>query len=255
MKEYTEKQKQAKEKFCQDRGAWKWNQTWETILGMNEEMISAYAALSSVPHKKGHLSAKVITLIYVASDASITHLYAPGIKNHIEHGLRDLGITKEEFMETLAIATSVGTGTFTECYPAFMKALSEEGIEVTGNAEKVKKLRERCKTELDRWDSGLEKIAGMDLEMLEAYLDYVKAALSKNILEPKVREFLYIALNAAPTTLNKENVYVHIKKALKLGATKDEIAEIFDLVSCNGIHTITVGVPILSEAAGGLQKK
>lgn len=247
MKEYTESQKLAKEQFFQDRGEWKWNDVWEAILGMNENIIGAYSKLSSTPHKKGHLSMKLITLIYIATDASITHLYAPGMNTHMTHGLKDLGITKEEIMEVLAITTTVGAATFTDCYPEFMKALAEKNIPVDGNEELTANLKIRACLELGYWNETLENVAKLDPEMFEAYLDYVKAALSKDVLDDKTREFIYIAINAAPTTRNKEGTYRHIKRALELGATKEEIAEIFDLVCCNGIHTITVGVPILSR--------
>lgn len=246
-KEYTDAQRMAKEQFFKDRGEWKWNDVWETILGMNENIIGAYSKLSSTPHKKGHLSMKVITLIYIAIDSSITHLYAPGMNTHMTHGIHDLEITKEEIMEVLAIATTVGAVTFTECYPAFIRALSEKKISVDENEEKVKAIEVRCYQELGYWNETLENVAKLSPEMFESYLDYVEAALSKNALDKKTREFIYIAIHAAPTTRNPEGVYQHVKRALDLGATKEEIAEIFDLVCCNGIHTITVGVPILNK--------
>lgn len=252
MKEYTKKQRMAKEQFFKDRGQWKWNDTWEAILGMNEDIIGAYSKLSSTPHKKGHLSMKMVTLIYIAIDASITHLYTPGMNTHITHGIKDLGITKEEVMETLAITTTIGAGTFTDCYPMFVKALLEKGVPAEGDGERTAGLRQRGEKELGYWDENLEQVAKLDPEMMEAYLDYLKAALSKNVLSPKDRELLSIAIHAAPTTRNREGVYRHVKRALDLGASKEEIAEVFDLVACNGIHTITVGVPVLSKVVQSL---
>jgi alkylhydroperoxidase/carboxymuconolactone decarboxylase family protein YurZ len=40
---------------------------------------------------------------------------------------------------------------------------------------------------------------------------------------------------------------VHIKNALKHGATKEEIMEVFELISVLGVHSVTMGVPILLE--------
>ena len=53
MQAYTDKQQRIKEQFCLERGKWKWNASWETILSLNEDLLSAYSKLSSVPHKKG----------------------------------------------------------------------------------------------------------------------------------------------------------------------------------------------------------
>lgn len=38
-----------------------------------------------------------------------------------------------------------------------------------------------------------------------------------------------------------------MKNALKYGATKEEIMEVLELTSVLGIHTLTLGVPILVE--------
>jgi len=39
----------------------------------------------------------------------------------------------------------------------------------------------------------------------------------------------------------------HIRKALELGATKEEIAAVLQLTSVLGIHTMSLGAPILLE--------
>jgi alkylhydroperoxidase/carboxymuconolactone decarboxylase family protein YurZ len=39
----------------------------------------------------------------------------------------------------------------------------------------------------------------------------------------------------------------HIRKALDLGATKEEIAAVLQLTSVLGIHTMSLGAPILLE--------
>jgi alkylhydroperoxidase/carboxymuconolactone decarboxylase family protein YurZ len=250
--EYTGSQIAAKEQFCQERGAWKWNDTWETILSLNEDILSAYSALSSVPHKRGYLSPKLIGMVYVAIDSAITHLYIPGMKSHMKHGLRDLGITKEEFMEVLAITTTIGAGTFTQCYAMFTKALRDSGINFEKKVFSAKdnELKSRCEKQFGSWDENMMDILSLNPEILEAYLNYVEASESKNALDAKTREFIYIAVNASPTTLNKDNVYKHTMKAIKLGATKEELSELFELVACLGIHTITVGIPVLNEALG-----
>ena len=45
----------------------------------------------------------------------------------------------------------------------------------------------------------------------------------------------------------------HIRNALDYGATREEVLEVIELASVIGIHSCTVGVPILVEelAAGG----
>ncbi|KJF19424.1 hypothetical protein [Rhodococcus sp. AD45] len=49
----------------------------------------------------------MVQLLCIAIDASCTHLYAPGIRRHIRVAL-DLGVTEQEILEVLKIATTVG---------------------------------------------------------------------------------------------------------------------------------------------------
>lgn len=247
-KSYTPKQAAVKEQFCRDRGAWKWNDMWDTILSLNEDIVGAYSTLSSVPHKRGYLDQKVTSLVYVAIDSAITHMYISGMKNHLRHGIKDLGISPEEFMEVLAITSTVGAGTFTECYSMFTKALRDNQIEFDRlHTEADAKIMEDSKEELGEWTPLMEDVLALNPDMFRAYIDYLKAAKSKNALDAKTREFIYIAVNAAPTTLNAKNVYTHCMKALELGATKEELSELFELVSCLGIHTVLIGIPAMKE--------
>ena len=66
---------------------------------------------------------------------------------------------------------------------------------------------------------------------------------------------MYIAIDAATTHLYEPGLRIHIQNALKLGATTEEIMEVFQLTSVLGMHTCTVGVPILIEETNELEKQ
>ncbi len=69
-------------------------------------------------------------------------------------------------------------------------------------------------------------------------------------LEPKIKEFIYIAIDTSTTHLHRQGARQHIRNALEHGATKEEIMEVFQCVSVLGIHAATEGVPMLVEEAG-----
>jgi len=66
-------------------------------------------------------------------------------------------------------------------------------------------------------------------------------------LEPKVKEFIYIAFDAAATHLYVKGMKLHIENAIGYGATPQEILEIMEIASVLGIHAATSAVPILLE--------
>lgn len=63
-------------------------------------------------------------------------------------------------------------------------------------------------------------------------------------LEPQVRELIYVAIDASTTHLYGPGTRIHMRNALKHGATQEELREVLELTSVLGIHSITSGVPI-----------
>ena len=75
------------------------------------------------------------------------------------------------------------------------------------------------------------------------------------MLEPKVKEFIYIAIDAATTHLYLPGLRVNMRNAFAHGATRDEIFEVLMLVSAIGIHSCNEGVPMLVEEIERLENK
>ena len=73
------------------------------------------------------------------------------------------------------------------------------------------------------------------------------APMVSGVLDAKTVEFLAIAVDASCTHMYAPGVRRHIRKALDLGATKEEIAAVLQCVSVLGIHTMSLGAPILLE--------
>ncbi|MEK6709341.1 MAG: carboxymuconolactone decarboxylase family protein [Nitrospinota bacterium] len=111
-----------------------------------------------------------------------------------------------------------------------------------------KKLKEKFLKERGYWKEELfGEILRMDPDYFEAYLSLSAAPWKNGPLPPKMKELIYIAIDASTTHLYEPGLRLHIKNALRYGATKAEIMEVFELTSVLGIHTMTVGVPILVE--------
>jgi len=95
------------------------------------------------------------------------------------------------------------------------------------------------------WDDVLK----LDPNFLDAYAKYSSVPWTTGTLEPKVREFVYIAADAAPTHLYEPGLRLHIRNAIRYGASKAELMEVLELVTAIGVHTITESVPILMQEA------
>ena len=67
------------------------------------------------------------------------------------------------------------------------------------------------------------------------------------LLPPKEVELLSIACDASFTHMYAPGTRRHIKAALKLGATMEEIMEVLKLCVVQGVQACNMGVPILAE--------
>src|SRR3546814_19191028 len=78
-----------------------------------------------------------------------------------------------------------------------------------------------------------------------ACLDLMAAPSKSNTLDKCTRELIHVAINVACTHLNEEGTRRHIRRAIANGASKCELIEVVQLADVLGIHSCSVGVPML----------
>ena len=61
-----------------------WNPDWEPFAKLDPAWTEKAIGLAIAPAAAGALDKKTIELIGIALDASVTHLYAPGVRRHIQ---------------------------------------------------------------------------------------------------------------------------------------------------------------------------
>ena len=99
----------------------------------------------------------------------------------------------------------------------------------------------------DGWNPNWEPFYELDPLWTERFMSMAMKPILAGVLEPKTIEFLAIAVDASCTHMYGPGVRRHIRKALELGATKEEIAAVLQLTSVLGIHTMSLSAPILLE--------
>jgi alkylhydroperoxidase/carboxymuconolactone decarboxylase family protein YurZ len=117
----------------------------------------------------------------------------------------------------------------------------------TALSERQRRLRDEFIDARGYWDETWEGLLELDADFFEACLAMYAAPSRTGSLEPKVRELVSIAVNAAATHLYQPGIRRHVRRALELGVSKEEIMEVLELTSTLGIHACNIGVPILVE--------
>lgn len=104
------------------------------------------------------------------------------------------------------------------------------------------------------WNPAWDAIAELDPAWAEKFMVMGMHPVMSGVLEPKVVEFLAIAVDASCTHMYAPGTRRHIRKALELGATREEIAAVLQAVSVLGIHSSSLGAPILLEELTAFQQ-
>ncbi|MDM0114788.1 carboxymuconolactone decarboxylase family protein [Variovorax sp. J22R133] len=98
-----------------------------------------------------------------------------------------------------------------------------------------------------QWNNNWEPMAQLDADWTEKFMAMVSAPLNSGVIDPKTFELIAIAVDASVTHMFGPGVRRHIRRALALGVTPEEITAVLQLTSTLGLHTMSLGAPILFE--------
>jgi alkylhydroperoxidase/carboxymuconolactone decarboxylase family protein YurZ len=97
------------------------------------------------------------------------------------------------------------------------------------------------------WNPNWEPLAELDPAWTEKFMAMGITPMVSGVLDAKTVEFISIAVDASCTHMYAPGVRRHIRKALELGATKEEITAVLQCVSVLGIHSMSIAAPILLD--------
>jgi alkylhydroperoxidase/carboxymuconolactone decarboxylase family protein YurZ len=113
--------------LCEDHIArGDWNPLWNQLRELDPEFMEAYLAFRSVPHRNGPLPRKVKELVMVAINAATTHLYAPGVRRHMQNAIKE-GATVEEILEVIQLTSVMGIHACNLAVPILMEEMAAAG--------------------------------------------------------------------------------------------------------------------------------
>ena len=243
-----DRRRELREAFIEARGFW--TPLWDGLLELDPDFFEAYLSFSAVPWRSGPLEPKVKELVLVAMDAAATHLFEPGIRQHVRNAI-GLGATSEELMEVLELTSTLGIHACNIGVPILVEELEAAGQPIDRELDdRRREVKADFEAKRGYWHPFWDDILALDPEFLAAYTQFSGIPWTHGVLEPKVKEMIYIAFDVAATHLYQPGLRAHIRNALGLGATREEIMEVIELVSVIGIHSCAVGVPILLEELG-----
>jgi alkylhydroperoxidase/carboxymuconolactone decarboxylase family protein YurZ len=246
-----------KARFIAERGYWRpWT---DTLLDKNPRFLERYAAYAGHPARVGPLSAKQVELIYVALDASSTHLFAPGLKTHLEKALA-MGATPGEILDVLHLVAAQGLDSV---YQA-VGILAEERDRVAGKrgagggrddapgvaAQPLgSELLARIKQlNLSAAPHALSLMQELDPGYLPVLLDFLEQGRPDEALADADRLLIEVALFACFTGHDPQALRQRIRAALEAGSPAAALLQAIQL----GAHLSVHGAALGADAVAGL---
>lgn len=215
----------------------------EALRAADPEFYAACVELADVPRKHTTLDAKTLELVALAVNAAVTHLHEPGVRRHVRAAL-DHGATGDEIMETFQLVAVLGIHAASTGFPLLRDLPPPSGPDDGTDRQAIKAEFVRRR---GYWDAAWDDVLQRAPAFFAAYLNFSAIPWSRGVLEPRVKELIYIAIDASATHLFTGGLNVHINNAINHGATPDEIVTVLEIASAIGIQTMELGVPILQE--------
>jgi len=237
-----------KDIITRERGYW--GALHEGLMQTSPAFLEAYYRYVAAPWTSNHLSPATREMIYIAADGSVSHLYTSGMRRHMDHALA-LGANDAEVLQVVLLTTACASW---HSHQIGMPALEEELRRSGAALPDAPADPERSADEaayraaigaLPPWYETLTRIAPA---FAGACLNLMTQAWTAGPLPVKIKEFIALAVCAAPTHLFAAGVREHTARALAAGATPGEISEVLQLTSAIAVHTSSHGVPDLLAA-------
>lgn len=240
-----------------ERGYWRpWN---EALLDENPRFLQRYASYAGHPAKAGPLSVKQVELIYVALDASATHLFGSGLSLHMGKAL-SAGATPAEIFDVLHRVAAQGLNSV---YQATAILAEEAATRMAGGVREdmnmvTAALVGLSSEQIDRVHrlglpasaAALSLIAQTDPGFLPVLLDFLEFGRPDAGLSDADRCLIDVALSACFTGFDPQTLRLRIRAALDQRLSTHAVLEAIQLGAHLAVHGTALGAGAYAELRG-----
>ncbi len=228
------------------KNAGPWDPALEKLREWDPKWAETCVKMTTNPWVKGVLPRKTIELISVGLNAACTNLNPNGTRRHIRAAL-EAGATRVEILMILKMASLLSIHSCSLGAPILLEEAKAAGVRPA--PRKTKESTPACDKmrEMGQWNQAWGPFYELDPAWTDEFFATALGIYASDVFTPKDVELLSIAFDASITHMYAPGTRRHIKAALKLGATMEEIMEVLKLCVVQGAQACNLGVPILAE--------
>jgi len=222
-----------------------WDAALEQLREWDPEWADACAKMTTNPWSSTVLPRKTVELISLAINAACTNLNPDGTRRHIRAAL-EAGATREEILMLLKMASVMSIHSCSLGAPILLEEAKAAGVKQTVRPKAATPACDKMRA-VGQWNEAWDPFFELDPVWTDQFMATGLEIYGSGLMTPKLIELLSIAFDASYTHMYAPGTRRHIKAALKLGATMEEIMEVLKLCVVQGVQSCNMGVPILAE--------
>ena len=200
-----------------------WESALATLREWDPEWADICARMTTNPWTSGVLPRKTVELIGIALNAACTNLNPDGTRRHIRAALK-AGASRDEILTVLKMASvlaihscSLGAPILLEEAKAAGRKPSQKRPAATPAVDKVRAM--------GQWNEAWNSFLELDPVWTDGFMATGAGIYASGVMNPKLVELLSIAFDASYTHMYAPGTRRHIRAALQLGVTPEEILQ------------------------------
>jgi len=222
-----------------------WDDALATLREWDPEWANTCARMTTNPWTSGVLPRKTVELIGVALNAACTNLNPEGTRRHIR-AAPQAGASREEILMVLKMASVLAIHSCSLGAPILLEEAKTAGIKPSQKRAAATPAVDKVRA-IGQWNEAWNGFLELDPIWTDSFMATGAGIYASGMMTPKVVELLSIAFDASYTHMYAPGTRRHIRAALQLGATPDEIMEVLKLCVVQGVQACNLGVPILRD--------
>ncbi len=208
----------------------------------------AYAAVErfwKVVYSGPHLTPRMKELVLLALHASSSALNSEAIRRHARRAL-SAGAAATDVVDVLVTIIPLANHPLYTGIPALLDELRKAGRQEEANLPPmnatVQAIRDDFIKNRGYWTTMRDTIGQLMPSYFAAFIGACMEPWKSGSLTAAERELMYIAIDCSISHTYEPGMRMHIQNALRYGATRDQILEVFQLAALIGIEGYLLGI-------------
>jgi alkylhydroperoxidase/carboxymuconolactone decarboxylase family protein YurZ len=197
------------------------------------------------PWTSGVLPPKEVELISLALYCSCRNLVETGSRRHIRAALK-AGATRDEILWVFKCGAALAIHSCSLGAAILLEEMKAAGVKPAGGLKPETPACDAMRA-IGQWSAAWDPFYELSPAWTNQFFTLGASIYKSGLFSPKFIELISIAFDASVTHMYAPGARRHIKAALKVGATPEEIMVVLQLCVSMGIQTCAKGVPILAE--------